>query len=141
MSRVEKTGLYRNADGHAFLLVEGAVVSDDVASAYSIDEDASVDLDAARDAAPDGEAQPVPEGEVMRDGVVSDGVGEVGVESEMIEQRDAQPVAPVDGVTEIKLDGAPENRMQPKPADNRRSRRQSHAAASDVELGEDESGE
>lgn len=128
MPKVEKSGTYRNAKGHALRLVEGAVISAEVAASYALD----------------GETQPVPGGEEIRDGVVDDGDGgERSVKSAIVEQRDAEPVAAIpDGAhKEIKLGGAPENRMEPPPAENRRGKKQAHNAATDVELGEDESGD
>jgi hypothetical protein len=138
MPRVEKTGVYRNAKGHGFRLVEGAVVSDYVAANYHLPAE-----DAGADDSQDSD--PVEE---VRDGVVSDGEGgEVAVQSAIVEARDAAPVEAVamDSQTEIKLGGAPENRMNPAPAENRQSsnstRKRKNSAATDAELSSDAVGD
>lgn len=42
MPIVERSGVYRNEDGHAFFLRKGGVVTGDVLAAYELDEDAEL---------------------------------------------------------------------------------------------------
>lgn len=152
MPKVEKSGIYYDSKGHGIKLFAGALISDDTASKYGVfDEDAEAaelgDLSpnptADIESTPDGEKQEgSPEaGAEVRDGVIADGEGgEVGVSSAMIEERDSAPVeGPAESTqSEIKLGGAPENRMAPAPAENRAKRKRSHNATTDAELSSDE---
>lgn len=42
MPKVEKTGIYRNADGHGYFLRKDAIASDEVLDGRSLDEDAEL---------------------------------------------------------------------------------------------------
>jgi hypothetical protein len=162
MPQVTKTGLYRNEQGLGIKLVSGAVVSDAIAATYQLDADPvsgeigaepDSDLEVPANPTDDFEETPFGErqegspesGEVVRDGVLSDGEGgEVPVASGEVAERDAQPVENVDPdvQTEIRMvTPAVENRMAPAPAENRQSKnstkKRKSSDATDAQLAQD----
>lgn len=154
MPKVEKSGIYRDERGRGIKLFAGAVITDDVAAQYGVNEDAEVgevevhsNPTADADETPHGEKQygSPDAGAEVRDGVESDGDGgEVAVPSAEVAERDAQPVDGSTTPSEIRqLGPAPENRMRPAPSETRssRGRRRSHNATTDAELSQEAAGE